>query len=151
MPPYLSDHFRSIDPTYQRGYQAGFEAAQRLTLEVMKKMQKELRATKPNCYCKIIGTECWGNDCRQCSICTEKATTHEIEGWKMLVDEYIHFAEPEKIVALIESLLTHQQGRIIAALEGMKNGIKHTHMAGCFDCSKDDLITEAIEVVRSVV
>lgn len=45
MPPYLSDHFRSIDPAYREGYEAGYEAAKHMAALQLKEALKVVQKT----------------------------------------------------------------------------------------------------------
>lgn len=93
--------------------------------------------------------DCYASGCEKgdhkCDASKKKATTHEIEGWESLVSAgvlieklrgeggllWVAIKDPggdfscgiydeKKLKAAIASLLTHQQERIIAALEGKK-------------------------------
>lgn len=88
--------------------------------------------------------------CGNCS--TKKATTHEIEGWEKEFDKnYAGCQECGIPKTFIASLLTHQQERIIAALEGMQ--FADTSQAGQFSLHADgynQALEEAIEVVKNL-
>lgn len=52
---------------------------------------------------------------------------------------------PEKA---IESFLTERYKDLEEKIEGMKNGIKHTHMGGCSDCEKDRILEDVLKLFR---
>lgn len=53
-------------------------------------------------------------------------------------------ASPTELKNFIRSLLLAQKEGFRREIEYMKNGVKHTHMGGCFDCSKDEVLNKLL-------
>ncbi len=54
-----------------------------------------------------------------------------------------------RLDSLIDKTVQMERERIVALIEKLKNNVQHTHMGGCFDCSKDLILDDIISLITN--